>query len=210
MRPPAGVVLVALLAVLAGCGSAGVTGETPTHTATETVETSATSETPFPTGTATPAEFDPSGTVDVTVTRVVDGDTVDVRFPDGSEDTVRLIGIDTPEVHVANEPGEYEGVPDTDDGALCLRRAGHEATDYAATRLDGANVTLAFDPRTDRRGGYDRLLAYVYVDGDNLNRELVVAGHARVYDTEFSLRDAFETGERGAQSDPRGLWACQS
>ncbi len=33
----------------------------------------------------------------VTVTRVIDGDTIDVRFADGSEDRVRLVGIDCPE-----------------------------------------------------------------------------------------------------------------
>ncbi|MFB6232818.1 MAG: thermonuclease family protein [Haloarculaceae archaeon] len=204
MRLPVTAVLVALLAVLAGCGSAGLASDrTPTGTV----------DTPSPAGTTAdptvPDGFEPAETVEVRVTRVVDGDTLEVRFPDGSEDTVRLVGVDTPEVRVENEPGEYERVPDTDRGALCLRRAGGNATEYTAARLDGASVTLAFDPLTDRRGGYDRLLAYVYVDGTNLNHELVAAGHARVYDTEFALREAFEGSERAAQSATRGLWNCR-
>ncbi len=37
------------------------------------------------------------------VTRVVDGDTIDIRLSDGDRDTVRYIGIDTPETHGAVE-----------------------------------------------------------------------------------------------------------
>ena len=207
------VALVACLLVLAGCGTGATGGDAAGGTPTATVGAASTSDgtTLFPAGrnATAPDSFEPSETVEVTITRVVDGDTVDVRLPDGQEDTVRLVGVDTPEVHVENEPAEYESVPDTDEGALCLRRAGHNATDYVRGRLEGREVTLAFDPLTDRRGGYDRLLAYVYVDGRNLNGELVAAGHARVYDTEFELRDSFEAVEAPAQSDGRGLWACR-
>ncbi len=212
MGPPARLLFVALLVLVAGCGSVAVTDEgTPTESAASTTATAAASATtPAPAGpTATPVDFEPAETVEATVIRVVDGDTLDVRLPDGSEDTVRLIGVDTPEVHVENQPEEYEGVPDTDAGALCLRRAGHDATNYTAARVDGETVTLAFDPLTDRRGGYDRLLAYVYVDGANLNHDLVTTGHARLFDTEFSLRGAFEASETAARTDERGLWACR-
>lgn len=212
MGPPARLLFVALLVLVAGCGSVAVTEEgTPSESAPSATATAAASATtPAPAGTtATPVEFEPVEAVEVTVTRVVDGDTIDVRFPDGSEDTVRLVGVDTPEVHVANEPGEYEGIPDTDAGALCLRRAGHDATDYTVARADGETVTLAFDPLTDRRGSYDRLLAYVYVDGANLNHDLVATGQARLFDTEFSLRETFEASETAAQSAKRGLWACR-
>lgn len=219
MGPPARLLLVALLVLVAGCGSVAVTDEgTPTGATPAPIETGTGASTTTPAAATTPAstgptttavEFEPTETVEVTVTRVVDGDTLDVRFPDGSEDTVRLVGIDTPEVHVANEPVEYEGVPDTEEGALCLRRAGHDATNYTAARVDGATVTLAFDPLTDRRGGYDRLLAYVSVDGANLNHDLVATGHARIYDTEFSLREAFEASEAAARTAERGLWACR-
>lgn len=212
MRPPARLLLVALLVLAAGCGSVAVTEEgTPTETtAGVTAAGTGPTTTPAPTGpTAAPVDFEPAETVNATVTRVVDGDTVDVRFPDGSEDTVRLVGVDTPEVNVENEPAEYEGVPDTETGALCLRRAGHDATNYTVARVDGETVTVAFDPQTDRRGGYDRLLAYVYLDGANLNHDLVATGHARLFDTEFALRGAFEASETAARTEKRGLWACR-
>ena len=206
---PGRLFLVAALVLAAGCGSVAVSDE-GTPTGTPVGSTTDTATTPAPAGpTATPVDFEPSGTVEATVTRVVDGDTVDVRFPDGSEDTVRLVGVDTPEVHVANEPGEYEGVPDTDAGALCLRRAGRDATDFTAARVEGATVTLSFDPLADRRGGYDRLLAYVSINGANLNHDLVATGHARVYDTEFALREAFEKNEATARTAERGPWGCR-
>lgn len=147
--------------------------------------------------------------VSVEVTNVVDGDTIDVRLPNGSEDTVRLLGVDTPEVYADNDPSEFDGVPDTEAGAECLRDAGNDATAYITERLDGGNVTLVFDPNADRRGGYGRLLAYVSVDDRNLNYDLVATGHARVYVTDFAFRSSFDTAEQRARDQQRGLWRCQ-
>ena len=47
---------------------------------------------------------EPSGPVNVRVTHVVDGDTIDVRMPAGDEETVRYIGIDTPETVKPDTP----------------------------------------------------------------------------------------------------------
>jgi micrococcal nuclease len=141
---------------------------------------------------------------------VVDGDTVDVRFPDGSTDTVRLLGIDTPEVHADPEPEEYEGVPDTDAGAACLRDAGEWASIVLTDRIAGEAVRLEFDPAADLRGGYDRLLAYVVHEETNLNYWLVERGHARVYDAEFTSAGDFYAAESAAQTANRGLWNCTS
>lgn len=192
--------LFTLVVVFLLVGCSGVVVETPATSPTDSVATPAT-------GTPLPA---PSGErVDVEIVHVVDGDTVDVRLPDGSEDTVRLVGIDTPEVHAENDPTEFEGVPDTKAGATCLREAGHNATVYVEERVSAGNVTLVFDPNTDRRGGYGRLLAYVYVGDQNLNYDLVATGHARVYDTDFVFREQFDTSEQRARSRHRGLWTCQ-
>jgi micrococcal nuclease len=147
---------------------------------------------------------------EVRVTNVVDGDTIDVRFPDGTSDRVRLVGVDTPEVHVATEPGDYPGIPDTESGQSCLRAAGHDASNVTRERVGGATVGLAYDPLTDRRGGYDRLLAYVMVGNDSLNYDLVESGHAIVYDTEFTQRDRYEAAMADARDEGRGLWQCAS
>ncbi|MFW5921854.1 MAG: thermonuclease family protein [Halodesulfurarchaeum sp.] len=143
-----------------------------------------------------------------TVVEVVDGDTVDVRFPDGSHETVRLLGIDTPEVYADNEPDEFEGVPDTEAGETCLRDAGERASLAVTDRIAGQDIRLEFDPQADRRGGYDRLLAYVIHDGTNLNYWLLERGDARVYDTEFAKAEDFYAAESAAQAANRGLWNC--
>lgn len=182
-RLPTGALLVAVFVVLAGCAS------TVGPVATET----------------------PGGeTQAATVIDVVDGDTLEVRFPDGSTDRVRLLGVDTPEVHVENEPAEFEGVPDTEAGANCLRDAGHNASAFVLERALDASVTLVFDPVADRRGSYGRLLAYVRLDGQDLNRRLVEQGHARVYDSTFSRSERYYDLEATAQAERRGLWRCRS
>ena len=206
-RPVRLLFLVALVA-LAGC----------TISVTETADGGAVTPTAAGvhdntggTQTASPAlGFEPTDRIEVRVLDVVDGDTVNVQLPDGSEDTVRLVGIDTPEVHTETAPSEFEGVPDTTAGRACLRAAGEDASASLDSRVEGEPVTLLVDPNTDRRGGYGRLLAYVSHDGQNVNYALVEAGHARVYDTDFALRDAFGSAETAAREAERGLWQCQS
>ncbi|MDQ2071055.1 lamin tail domain-containing protein [Haloarcula sp. NS06] len=150
----------------------------------------------------------PQATVTVTVTAVVDGDTIQVAYENGTGDTVRLVGVDTPEVHTENDPAEFEGVPETDDGASCLRGAGTNASSLAKQRLLGETVGLAFDQNLNRRGYYDRLLAYVVHDETLFNYRLVETGHARVYDSEFERAELFYAAEEAARSDRRGLWRC--
>ena len=90
-----------------------------------------------------------------TVTRVIDGDTVDVVC-DGTRDRVRLLRIDTPE---RGEPGYREA-----GGALGRMVLGREAY-------------LVFErPGVLERGSYGRALAYLYVEGRNINVEMVRQG----------------------------------
>jgi micrococcal nuclease len=49
-------------------------------------------------------------------------------------------------------------------------------------------------------------LAYIYVDGENFNRQLLANGYARLYDSRFSLRDEFAATEATAREDGVGLW----
>lgn len=148
--------------------------------------------------------------LNATVVRVVDGDTVDVRYPDGSTDTVRLLGVDTPEVHVENTPPEFEGVPDTDAGRACLHTAGEEASTALRERVAGHRVKLVVDETADRRDRYDRLLAYLERDGTDLNRWLVAGGHARVYDSTFVRSEEYYRAESDAQDRGVGVWECRN
>ncbi|MDS0259868.1 lamin tail domain-containing protein [Haloarcula sp. S1CR25-12] len=184
-RHLAGAVL-ALAVVLAGCSGAVPEGSDEVGTAASL----------------------PGDTTRVSVTAVVDGDTIRIEYRNGTTDTVRLVGVDTPEVHAENDPAEFEGVPDTDSGAACLREAGTNASNYAKEQLLGRTVGIATDPNLERRGYYDRLLAYVVVDDRLFNYRLVASGRARVYDSEFSRGDSFTAAETSAREQRRGLWRC--
>jgi len=157
-----------------------------------------------------PTTATPQSGVTVRVTDIVDGDTLDVRFPDGREDTVRLLGVDTPEIHVETAPDEFEGVPDTEAGRSCLRRHGERASGFAVDRLADRRIRLEFDDAAGRRGGYDRLLAYVVVDDRSFNAALLERGYARLYDSAFRERDRYASLEREAREAGRGVWACAS
>ncbi len=94
-----------------------------------------------------------------TVTKVVDGDTIDVRYG-GEEHRVRLLNIDTPESVDPNSPVE------------CL---GPEASDWLEQRLPvGTQVRLEHDQ--ERLDKYDRELAAVFVGDDLINAEIARAG----------------------------------
>lgn len=144
-----------------------------------------------------------------TVTAVVDGDTIDVRLANGTEERVRLLGIDTPEIHVDPRPEHFEGVPDTAEGRACLEAAGQNASRFVGERIAGERVTIEFDPTADRRGGYDRLLAYVVHENRTLNYFLVARGHAGIYPTEFAHRDHYEAAVADARAADQGLWQCR-
>jgi micrococcal nuclease len=195
--------------------SGAIAEATPTDAATRTPgETEAPPpppETPAPT--ATPAEQDGSvgsgqqgSAWTVTVVRVVDGDTIEVRFQDGHTEDVRLLGVDTPEVHVENDPTEFEGIPDNEEGRDWLRDWGHKASEFARAELSGETVRIETDDEAERRGSYGRLLVYLTHDGGEFNRQLLRQGYARMYDSMFSKRGAYADLEADARENGVGLW----
>jgi micrococcal nuclease len=128
------------------------------------------------------------------VVRVVDGDTVAVRVG-GREETVRLIGIDTPETVDPRSPVE------------CF---GKEASDRAKALLpEGTGVRLVAD--VEPRDRYDRLLAYVYRDdGTFVNLALVEDGYASVatYPPNVAHTSEFTAAAARARDEGRGLWSA--
>ncbi|WP_373189178.1 lamin tail domain-containing protein [Halolamina sp.] len=195
-----------LLVLLAGCASAVPVTDAPangTDTAAPGVDTTARTVDAPPS--ATPKE----GALTAEVVEVVDGDTMKVVFENGSRETIRLLGVDTPEVHTENSPDEFEGVPETEAGRNCLRKWGEQASSVAKERLLGETVTLSFDANEPRRGYYGRLLVYLHVDGGSFNYALITNGLARVYDSQFEYRDRYDTTESAAMDANVGLWACR-
>jgi micrococcal nuclease len=144
------------------------------------------------------------------VVEVVDGDTMKVVLENGSRETVRLLGVDTPEVHTENSPDEFEGVPDTAAGRDCLRGWGENASSFAKERLLGETVTLSFDDNEPRRGYYGRLLVYMHLDGDSFNYALITNGLARVYDSQFQYGERYYAAESAARNASVGVWNCRT
>ena len=135
------------------------------------------------------------------IIRVIDGDTVEIRYKNANE-RARLVGIDTPET---NHPTK---------GVECF---GPEAKKFMSTTLPpGTEVRITWNPLGDRRDKYNRLLVYLWVQLDEdpnfelLNAVLVLYGYARVYP--FFLFDRykeFRALEMEARIFHRGLWgAC--
>ena len=127
------------------------------------------------------------------VIRVVDGDTlhVDVR---GRDETVRVLGIDTPELHKPQVPVE----------------CGARAAAAAMRRLAGhRRVRLVGDPTQDRRDRYGRRLAYVVVRGSgaDLGERLVARGWAEVYvfGKPFRRVQRYRHAARAARAGDRGV-----
>lgn len=131
---------------------------------------------------------------------------MDVRFQDGTRETIRLLGVDAPEDHTETGALEFEGIPDTTAGHDRLRDWGHKASEFARIELAGDEVRIVVDEHADRRGSFGRLLVYVYDDGQLFNLQLLQQGYARLYDTSFSKRDSFSNAEETAQADDVGLW----
>lgn len=142
------------------------------------------------------------------VTRVVDGDTIDVRWVAGPElpsNRIRLIGVDTPEIHGRSDP------------------FGPEASEFTKKFLDGNTVWLTKDvSETDR---YQRALRYVWLRPPTIdtptyseardhmfNALLLSEGYAKAvtYPPDVSYSDLFIQLQQEARAAGKGLWGTVS
>jgi len=127
-----------------------------------------------------------------TVSRVIDGDTIQVALLDRRE-TVRLIGVDTPESVHPRKPVE---------------RFALEASAFVRQRASGKRVRMTGEPGTPNRDRYGRLLRYVYLDdGVLLNSEIIALGYGFAYTKyPFGRMEEFRALERQAREQRKGLW----
>lgn len=121
------------------------------------------------------------------VVQVIDGDTIKLN----TGETVRLLGIDTPETQHAEVP---------------VQRFGKEASEFLKQMVEGFECRLEFEPG-NVKDKYGRILAYVYVDDRMANAELLRRGYAYVYTRfPFSRMNEFIRYEQEARERQYGLW----
>lgn len=128
------------------------------------------------------------------VVKVIDGDTISVDIDEKIE-TIRLIGIDSPESVDPRKPVQ------------CF---GKEASDKARQILIGKKVSLEYDPTQGDKDKYKRLLRYVFLeDGQNFNKLMIEEGFAYeyTYDAQYKYHTEFKAAEKKAREEKRGLWA---
>ena len=140
-----------------------------------------------------------------TVIRVIDGDTLKINYQD-KEQSIRLIGIDTPESK-ANKKANKDAMRSGQDIAT-ITAMGKQATAFVKKLVKaGDTVTLEFD--VQKYDKYNRLLGYVYLpDGRMLNEEIIKNGYASVMtippNVKYQVK--FVNAYRNARENGRGLW----
>jgi micrococcal nuclease len=139
------------------------------------------------------------------VIRVIDGDTIKMDIQ-GNTESVRLIGIDTPESR-ANGKAIRDSERSGRDMAAIISQ-GKEAAAFTCSRVKkGDSIRLETD--VQQRDKYHRLLAYVWLsDGTMLNEAIVRAGYAQpaTFPPNVRYQDLFLEAARDARKHERGLW----
>lgn len=117
------------------------------------------------------------------VVRVIDGDTFELE----NSDRVRMIGINAPEL------SDIYGI---------------EAKEYLARLVEGKIVTLVPDQRRSDKDRYQRLLRYVYFDGQDINKKMISDGYAFAYlRFNFTKSDEYRNAQLKAKAQRVGIWS---
>jgi len=138
----------------------------------------------------------------IRVRRVVDGDTLQLE---GGE-RVRLIGIDTPEVHQSDKL--FSDSQRSGEDIRTIQELGKRSSTFTKELVEGKFVRLEFD--LEKYDKYDRLLAYVYLvdDGTFVNAEIIREGYASLLSIPPNVKyaDKFQRLYQEARQERRGLW----
>lgn len=136
----------------------------------------------------------PAGEPLYKVLRVVDGDTIVIEV-NGKSESVRMIGVDTPELN------------DSRTGVQCFAKEAAEETKRLVT---GKNIRLEKDESQGERDKYKRLLGYVFLEnGASVNKALIIGGYAHeyTYDGVYKYQKQFKAAQVEAKEAEAGLWA---
>lgn len=128
----------------------------------------------------------------VTLLKCVDGDTAHLEV-NGVDESVRFLAIDTPEI--SSNPNKSEPF-------------GESAASYTCNALKKADeITLEFEESAER-DRYGRLLAWVFVDGSLLQKELISEGYGEVKYVygDYRYVDELLEAQKQAKSKGLGMW----
>lgn len=124
----------------------------------------------------------------------VDGDTIKVML-DNKKTTVRFLAIDTPEtVHPTKGEEPY----------------GKEASNYTCDKVKNAKkLELEYDEGSTKTDKYSRALAWVFVDDNLLQKDLISLGYAKVAYLygDYKYTDELKEIEKTAKSKKLGVWS---
>ncbi|MFA5089933.1 MAG: thermonuclease family protein [Candidatus Omnitrophota bacterium] len=138
---------------------------------------------------------------DVLVAKAIDGDTLELA----NGERVRLIGVDTPEMHESRKL--YRDSRRSGNDITTIQKLGRRAYDFTRKLVEGKRVSLEFD--VEKYDRYNRILAYVYLkDGTFINAEIIKAGYASLMTIPPNVKyaDLFSKLYRQARDNRRGLW----
>ncbi len=131
----------------------------------------------------------------VGVVAVVDGDTLDAQTQEGERVRVRLLGIDAPETAKKGVAGEC--------GA-------EEARAALVALVQGRDVDLVEDSRSDAVDRYGRRLGYVEVGGRDVGAELIRSGLVEAWWPRSAVTPgrglAYQAAQAAAEAGRVGSW----
>jgi micrococcal nuclease len=125
------------------------------------------------------------------VTKVVDGDTIDVEIDLGFDisfsSRVRLAGIDTPESRTTDKIEKALGL---------------EAKDYLKKQIESAKTVVIKTEKMDSSEKYGRILGWVFLDGSevSMNEKMIEDGHAWGYLGDTKVKDFKALAEKRKKS----------
>ena len=136
---------------------------------------------------------DPIRVIEGVVTKVSDGDTIQVTDNLGTKVKVRLYGIDAPETAKGKKPGQPYG----EESFQALR----QKVDRQRVRLDVIDIDK-----------YKRLVSIVWLSNRNINKEMISDGAAWAYRKYLDRAYATEwiSDEEQARKTGKGLWRQNS
>ncbi|MFH1752755.1 MAG: thermonuclease family protein [Candidatus Omnitrophota bacterium] len=135
------------------------------------------------------------------VRRVVDGDTLKMS----DNERVRLIGVDTPEMHHSNKL--IRDSKNSGKDIKTIQALGARAYEFTKDLCLHKRVRFEYD--VVRRDKYGRLLAYVYLeDGTFVNAKIIEEGYGQIMTIPPNVKhaDLFKELEKQAREDRKGLW----